>query len=321
VPSEIRYDLPALIGTGDQPVRDEMMVRMGAARGGVVTLDPPVLSDTDGAIGVWTESNDQNPSNPAVKPCLDFTCPDDSESIVDAVTQCLQFGNFRARFFGEQIQTLMDLTAVQFARRMEARRLTAINSGSTQVTVGQLLGTTRDVIAGLIRAGEEIRDVHRLPDSQVLRFGCPAWLIGQMQVDLARQMPVGTLDETLAVSEAKILGWLRNAGVEPTLTYEIGTATGRTFDVQQDGGLKPWPSTVKTQLYPEGSWLDLDGGILDLGIYRDSALIETNDFRMFSEAFQATHFHGVLSWTMIFDTCPDGSASALVDIAPCLIGS
>lgn len=319
VPSEIRYDLPALIGTEEQPVRDDMMVRFGAARGGVVTLEAPVLSDTSGAIGVWTEANDQNPSNPAVKPCLDFTCPDDAESIVDAVTKCLQFGNFRARFFGEQIQTLMDLTAVNFARTMEARRITAMETGSTTVTVGQLLGTTRDVLAGLRRATTQIRDHHRLPDSFPLRFGIPRWLIQNMQVDLARQMPVGTLAETLAVAEGEILGWLSANNVNVTVTLD--DAGGATFGVQGDGAMQEWPTSVSTLLYPEGTWLDLDGGILDLGIYRDAGLIETNDFRIFSEQFQATHRHGPESWNIIFDICPNGFATALQDIDPCLIGS
>jgi hypothetical protein len=321
VPSEIRYDLPVLNTTTDTPVADDMMVRFGAARGGVVTLAPPVLSDVTGAISVWSEANDADPGTdgPATKPCLTVDCPDDSESIVDAIVRCLRFGNFRARFFGEQIQAILDLTAAAHARFMETRRLTAIGAGSTQVSTGQVLGVTRDVVATLRRASAAVRNFHRMPTNAPLRFGFPDWLFDMIATDLARQMPVGTLEETLAVAEATILRWFAVDGINPTPFLD--GEPGQIFGPQGDGPLQGWPDTVVTYLYPEGTWLDLDGGVLDLGIMRDITSTETNDFQVFAESWQATHFFGVESWRIEMDVCPDGSASALVDIAPCGVGS
>lgn len=321
VPSEIRYDLPVLNTTTDTPVADDMMVRFGAARGGVVTLAPPVLSDVTGAISVWSEANDADPGSdgPATKPCLTVDCPDDSESIVDAIVRCLRFGNFRARFFGEQIQAILDLTAAAHARFMETRRLTAIGAGSTQVSTGQVLGTTRDVIATLRRGSAAIRNFHRMPTNAPLRFGFPDWLFDMIATDLARSMPVGTLEESLAVAEATILRWFAVDGINPTPFLD--GEPGQIFGPQGDGPLQGWPDTVVTYLYPEGTWLDLDGGVLDLGIMRDITSTETNDFQVFAESWQATHFFGVESWRVEMDVCPDGSASALVDIAPCGVGS
>ncbi len=319
-PSPVQYDLPILQGTDDRPVRDDMLVRFGADRGGVVTLPPPVLTDLDGAITVWTSTNDENPTDPTTKPCLEVTCPAEDETIVDAIVNCLQYGNFRSRFFGEQIEAWMRLAAVNHARVSEVRSLTTIGTGSTQVTHGQLLGTIPDIIGGLRLASAAIRNRHRLGQSFPLRFGAPFWLYDQMAVDEARRLPGGgTLDEQYALGQASVNRWL--AAMNLNVTWFEDGETGQIFGPQGDGPLVGWPSTVVTYLYPEGSWLFLDGGTLDLGIVRDSVLNSTNDVQVFSETFEATHFHGVESYRLTFDTCPDGSVSSTVDIDPCSTGS
>ncbi len=44
-----------------------------------------------------------------------------------------------------------------------------------------------------------------------------------------------------------------------------------------------WEQPVKWFLFPQGVYID--GGTLDLGIVRDSALNSTNDFQIFGESF------------------------------------
>ena len=39
-------------------------------------------------------------------------------------------------------------------------------------------------------------------------------------------------------------------------------------------------------IFPEGEFLHLDAGTLDLGIVRDSTLNSTNDFQIFGENFE-----------------------------------
>lgn len=318
-PAPVQYDLPILRGSEDRPVRDDMLVRFGADRGGVVTLPPPILTDLDGAISVWTEATDTNPGV-NTKPCLEVTCPTEDETLVDAITNCLQYGNFRARYFAEQIEAWMVLAAINHARVAEVRSLTTIGSGSTQVTHGQLLGTIPDVLAGLRMAAAQIRSRHRLGRDFPLRWGAPFWLVDQMAVDEARRIPgIGTYDEKYALAAAAIMRWL--AAINLNVTWFEDGETGQIFGPQGDGPLIGWPSTVVTYLYPEGSWLFLDGGTLDLGIVRDSTLNSTNDVQVFSETFEATHFHGVESYRLTIDTCPDGSISATADIDPCTTGS
>lgn len=317
-PPETRYDLPILGSTEARPVRDGLATRFGADRGGVRTLAPPVLTQMDGAVSTWTHANDLNPQSPTTKPCLTVTCPDEDETLVDAIVKCLRFGNFRARYFPEQVEAWVKLAAVQHAREAEIKAITAIGAGSTQVTAGTVLGTTRTVLAVLDRAAAAMRSRHRLDPNFPLRFGAPAWLKDQIRTDLARELP-GSTDERLAVADATIDSFL--AARRINTTWLLDGETGQVFGSQVDGTLRGWPSTVVTYLFPEGSWLFLDGGMLDLGIVRDSTLNSTNDFQMFAETFENVHFHGVESLRIVIDTCPDGSTSATVDIDPCTTGS
>lgn len=316
-PTEVRYDLPVL-GSDDRPIRDGYMARFQADRGGVATLPPPVLEDLEGAVDVWSNSNDQNPSDPLTKPCLTVTCPSESESVVDAVTKCLEYGNFRARYFPEQIEAWMRLAATQHARQAEVNLLAKISTGSTAVTAGQVLGTSRDVLTTLDRAIAVWRYRHRDPNI-TLAFAAPIWLKDQIRTDLTRQLPTDSVEDTFNVGDARIDGFFRARGVEPT--WLLDGESGQGFTVQGVGALQGWASTVRCYLAPAGSWLFLDGGTLDLGIVRDSTLNATNDVQIFAETFEGAHFHGVESWTLVMDTCPDGAISATVDIDPCTSGS
>jgi len=311
------YDLPVLGGDA-RPVRDTGMVRFGADRGGISTIPPPQLSDVEDSITVWTETNDVTPSSPTTKPCLTITCPNEDDDVVDAIVRCLRTGNFRSRFFPEQLEAWMRLAGTQWARTAETKLLTEIGTGSTQVTSGQVLGAARDVLTTLDRAIARMRNFHR--DYTVgLRFMAPVWLKDMMRTDIARQLPTGTVSDTLAVADATINSWFANRGV--SWTWFQDGESGQIFGPQGDGALVGWPDTVITYLFPEGTWLFLDGGTLDLGIVRDSTLNSLNDFQMFAESFEGSHFHGVESLRITMDLCPDGSTSAAIDISPCTTGS
>ena len=65
-----------------------------------------------------------------------------------------------------------------------------------------------------------------------------------------------------------------------------------------------------------GEWLFLDGGELDLGVVRDSALNAKNRYETFFETFEGLHFRGAEKPLTITSTMdPNGSAAALVATA------
>lgn len=317
-PQTPRYDLPVL-GTTERPFRG-MLTRFGADRGGIRTLPVPRFTDASGAWSVWTAENDADETpNPATKACLTVTCDDaESETLVDALVTCLQFGNFRQRYFPEQVEAYMRMAAIFHARAAETRLLTAVGNLSTAVTVGQVFGTTRTVLAGLDRAVAAFRSRHRLAADFPLRFAFPFWLMDQIRSDLARELP-GSTAERLATADAEINRFFTVRNVVPGAFLD--GETGQVFGDQGDGALLGWPSTVVTYLFREGDMLFVDGGTLDLGMFRDGDLVATNDFRVFSETFENVHFHGTEALRIAFDTCPDGTVAATATPTICTIGS
>lgn len=310
-PLNVRREMPT-IGDTDRPVRDEMLVRFGADQGGIKTLPPPTLSDVSGAVAAWTHATDVTPGV-NTKPCISMTCPSGSETLVDAITRCIQVGNFRARFFPEQVQAWLDLAAVQHARFSETRILTAIGAGSVAVTAPQLLDALTDVLTTLDRLTASIRSRRRLAANFPMRVGFPFWLRDLIRSGIARRLPYGTLDEQYAIADAQIDAWMRTRNVN--LTWFLDGEAGQVFGAQGAGAVLAWPTSVIGYAYPEGSWLFLDGGQLDLGIVRDSTLNATNNYQLFAESFENVHFHGQPeTYRMTLDLCADGSVAGTVGL-------
>lgn len=323
-PSEVRYDLPGVDATDARPMRDGFMTRYGADRGGIRTLPGPVIEDLNGASSWWTDADDVSALDGSpTKQCLVVTCDDDeTETVIEAAVMCLRYGNFRARYFPEQIARWMELMGAAHARLAEQRLLAAVSTGATSaLTIGQTLGTIRDLLAGLDRIRAVWNYRHRTPDSFTLAIALPRWLRDQIRSDVTRQLPTGTVTDTLqGLTDAQIDQLIRARGFEPT--WLLDGESGQGFNAQGAAGtVQGWASTVKTYIAPAGDWLHLDGGELTLGVMRDTVTTSTNDVQFFAETMEAPHFHGIESWTATFDTCPDGSTSSTVDINPCATGS
>ncbi len=322
-PSEVRYDIPMVESTDARPLRDCFTTRFGADRGGIRTLPGLMIEDLDAASSWWTNADDISATdgNPT-KPCLRIDCDNvETETLIEAAVMCLIYGNFMAAYFRERIEAFMALLGASHARLAEKRLLAAITLGATRdVTIGQQLGTVRDLLAGLdhIRAVWNYR--HRTPDSFVLQIALPRWLRDNIRTDVTRQLPVGGVTDTLqGLSDAQIDTLIRGRNFEPC--WLLDGETGQGFNQQGDAPLQGWPSIVKTKVAPAGTWLHLDGGELNLGVMRDTTTTATNDVKFFAETMEAVHFHGVEAWNVDFDICPDGSVSGTVDINPCSTGS
>jgi hypothetical protein len=203
---------------------------------------------------------------------------------------------------------------VAHAREAEGQLLDAIDAGSTATTAGQLLGTARDVLAVVDRAGAQYRDRQRLDDDAFLVTIAPSWLRSMMRADLTRQLPG---DDATAVTNGQIDAMFAARGVRPVwaLDAEPMTAT------QGIGPVDGWPDTATLRMFAPGTWAFIDGGELTLGVVRDPTLNQTNDAEMFAETFEAAVQLGLDSIAITADVCPDGSSAGTVDIAPCSTGS
>lgn len=314
------------ISQDTRPVKDGM-IAMGAGRGGLRFILPHTLAmvTADGPAGLWTEANDVNPTSPTTKPHATFVCQSPQEILVDAVTSIVQFGNFQARYFAEQIQQYLDEVDAVHARLGEATLLAALNTGATGTAIfgPDLLSATRDFLACLDRAGAALKYRNRMDPAAKLRVMFPAYLYDMIRTDLARNVPGDSggsagSGERLAVSNDQIDSWISERGFN--VTAYLDSATSETAGLQgflaQGSGttaqLVPWPLKTKIFIFPEGSWTFLDGGELNLGMVRDSTLNRTNDFQMFSETFEKAIFRGHESLALTLTTDPNGTTVGTV---------
>ena len=301
-PFTVKYDIFG-VGTTERPVRD-CLPRFQADRGGIRFITPPVLSDYDNAVGVWTNVVDTAPDT-ATKASLTVTAATENTVATDAVTLQLQFGNLMTRAYPELIARHNELGLIQHAREAETQILTRLTALSTAVTSTSLIGMGRDFLVQLGRAAAQYRGRHRLPADFPLRAIIPAWVKDAMAADLAIAAPG---DNTLN-AYAEIDGFIASRGINPCYTVDGSAMTG----TQSSGAMNEFTDTFVWYLFAEGTFLFLDGGTLDLGIIRDSTLVGTNDYKMFVETFEGVAKVGVESLKVTSTINVNGVAAALRD--------
>jgi len=95
--------------------------------------------------------------------------------------------------------------------------------------------------------------------------------------------------------------------------------TSQAFADESAGALDDFPNDVQWALYVEGEFLHLDGGVLELGIVRDSTLNSTNDFQVFGETFENVARIGPTQGALWVTSaiCPNGTFPALTTALSC----
>jgi chemotaxis protein histidine kinase CheA len=301
-PFTVKYDIFG-VGTTERPVRD-CLPRFQADRGGIRFITPPVLSDYDNAVGVWTNVVDTSPGTD-VKASLTVTAATENTVATDAVTLQLQFGNLMTRAYPELIARHNELGLIQHAREAETQILTRLTALSTAVTSTSLIGMGRDFLVQLGRAAAQYRGRHRLAADFPLRAIIPAWVKDAMAADLTIAAPG---DNTMN-AYAEIDGFIASRGINPCYTLDGSAMTGS----QGANAMNEFTDTFVWYLFAEGTFLFLDGGTLDLGIIRDSTLVGTNDYKMFVETFEGVAKVGVESLKVTSTINVNGVAAALRD--------
>lgn len=316
-PVAVDYGITTL-AVADRPVKTGAFAQFGASRGGLRYILPHTLAmvTADGPAGVWTQATDASPGGSSKVNAV-FVCQAVQENYVDAVTSIVQFGNFQARYFPEQIQQYMDTVDAVHSRLAEGTLLAALTTGSTQVTAGNYeLGATREFFTELGRAIAAYRYRHRT--NAPLRCVIPAWLVDMFREDLTKELPgdSGSGIERLATTDAQINNFfaVRNVNLTTALDSPTGASVLQGFLPQGAGQLVPWPLHTYIWLYHEGAWMFLDGGELNLGMVRDSTLNAKNNFQMFTETFEKAIFRGHES--LMIDLKIDPTGASVGTVAP-----
>lgn len=315
-PVETSYEIFELGETSVRPVRDALAV-FGADRGGLRFMTPPVLTDLEGAVSVWTMQDDIDAATPEapnpVKPCLRVAAGVEVTVYTDAIPLCLTFGNLSSRAYPELVERHTQLAMVQQARFAETRLLTRIGALSTQVTAGSQLGAARDIFVQIEQAAAAYRSRYRLDPSAPLRTIFPEWFKNALRADLTKQLPGDGRDGTFNLGEAEINKWFSTRNIN--VSWHLDGEAGQIFGAQADGALLGFPANVIWYLFSEGTFLFLDGGTLDLGLVRDSTLNGTNDYKVFVETFEGVAKVGVEALRVTSALAIKGASSATVAVA------
>jgi hypothetical protein len=310
-PLNVSYDVFDL-GTEVRPIRDAL-IRFNATRGGIRFMTSPTLADVagDGAgasVLVMTEAQDA--AGNVNKPCLVLTCGEEVEEKVDAVTRCVEIGNWSYLSYRERFDAQWRLTGVHHAREAEINlwnRLVANSKALTGAT--PILGISRDVTNRLIRRAAKMRSLHRVAKNTPVRVIAPDILFEMFAEDRRNQLPG---DNATMVAEAEFRRELATGNIALTLSPDIEIA-----GVQAEGELDEWPTSLEFLMFFEGTHLFLDMGKLDFGLFRDSVLNTSNNLRVMEETFEGIATPGFESDHITLDVCTSGSTSGTVDV-PCV---
>ncbi len=300
------------IATLDRPVRDAL-TGFNADRGGI-RYNPPVgiaaITGSD-AIGVVTAEEDGEGGTFATKSCLVVECVEAVEVDVDIIFHCVTWSNLTARTFPERVAQINDTVMAGWARLAETNLLDGIKAASTQVTQANvnLMGATSSLLGSVLTAAAGQRSRQRMAPDTTLRALFPAWSRELLVADIVRSQ-----FQRFDMSEAGLIALLRSYNIEPSFFLDgPSDGTGQVFGAQADGPLDAFPEEVQWALYPEGSFLFLDGGVLELGIVRDSVLNAENQFQIFGESFENVAFVGIESLWITTEVCPSGTVAAPID--------
>lgn len=280
-PLEPFYSMPNFASQA-RPVRDALP-SFQADRGGVSVPEATIIGEITSGDAISVITADEDVSGTFTKSCMDLTCPEYRDATVTVLAHCREYGNLNARAWPEKIAHENDLTLAGLARTAESYLLNQIKAQSINVTTPQALGAMSDLVDALVRAAAATRYRLRMDPGVNFRALMPAWVADLLVSDTIKTQYDDRFD-----AQSQLVAYLGQYGVVPSFYLDDvtgGTSQGFSDEVDSTA-LDSFPAKVQWAFFPEGAFLHLDGGTLDLGIVRDSSLNTTNDFQIFGEIFE-----------------------------------
>jgi hypothetical protein len=303
-PLEPIYTIPNF-ATQARPVRDAL-ASFRADRGGVNVGAATYVGSITTAISTITEPNDALGGTFATKSCQALDCPAFTEVPVTVIAHCREYGNLNAMAWPEKIAHENDLTMAAHARTAESYLLSRIKALSVNVTNGaETLGALIYLIDGIVKASFGIRGRLRMSPDARFRVLMPWWVPSMLGLDTV-QTPYDRF-----TSQAELVSYLRSYKIEPTFyldTADVNTNSQLPDSSQTAAAIDGLPDKVEWAIFPEGAFIHVDSGGLELGIVRDSTLNSTNDYQFFGETFEnvALLAPQQAAYWVTSDVCPTG---------------
>ncbi len=241
------------------------------------------IGDVSSALWTWTEAQDilaadlvTNPT--AVKPCMTIPCPTWTECRMEAEGLCVTHGNLSDRAWPELTANFLATVFGAHAHRLSAAKIAKVLADAVVVAPGAgmlVSDAAGDLLGAIDLAAADIRSQHRIGSRRAIDVVLPSWVIGALRSNLAMRAGV----DLLSMPTSRVTKYLVDRGVRPQFVadwqplYNAAPATA-------------WPANVSFLIFVSGSYIELDGGRIDLGVVRDSTLNATNDHTAaFSEQF------------------------------------
>ena len=275
------YSMPNF-GTEAEPVWDSLPV-FQAARGGVNVPAATYVGDITTAISSISEEEDALGGTYATKSCQDLTCPAYTETAIQILAHCREYGNLNARAWPEKIMHENALTMQALARTSEGFMLDRIKALSVNVTNGaETLGALIYLVDAVTKSAFGIRSRMRMPREARFTALLPAVTLDILILDAIQNQ------YDRYKSRADVDAYLRAIGIDPVYYIDTpSTGTSQIADSSQTAAaIDAFPDNIQWAIYPQGAFLGIDSGSLELGIVRDSTLNSTNDFQVFGERFR-----------------------------------
>ena len=291
--------------TEDEPVWDALP-KFRAARGAVSIPESTYIGDITTAISNITADNDALGGTFATKSCQALDCVEYTETAVQILAHCREYGNLNAISWPEKIRHENELTMAALARTSETFLLDRLKALSVNVTNGaETLSALIYLVDAIVKAKFGIMGRFRMPRGSRFAAYIPSWVPDMLSLDT-----VQTIDGNRFRSQGELVGYLGSLGIDPVF-YLDSPSDGDTQlpDASQTAAaIDGLPNTVQWAIHPQGAFIGLDMGSLELGVVRDSTLNETNDFQIFGERFRnlARVAPAQTAYWVTSDICPIG---------------
>jgi hypothetical protein len=319
-PSEVLYDFLELES------RDGLvsLPEVGVTRGGIKFTTGIDYSAIYTAVGFsYTETQDQSGTyavdgtdlhagtgGAGNKPCYTVPCPSFVDVRLGTAGLCISAGLLQQRGYPEIIARTTRGALVAHDHKMSIRKINAIVSGSTAVTMGTgSVGTAAPLLTAIEQQTEHYRYVQRLARGTTLEAIFPYWVRGAIRSDLALRAGLEP-QQAFEITDAQIDGWFRSRGIAPQYVYDWQPLTGTA------AAMNAWPSTVTFLLYVAGTWVVGASDVITLDTIYDSTLLGQNNFTaLFTEEGYLVAKRGIDSRAITVPICVNGATGGPIVLA------